>query len=89
MNDLIGTQIGDFRVDAILGEGGMGAVYRAQQISLKRTVAMKVMHGHLACREQFKQRSMQETQAAVRLDHPSIVKIYDFGREYNLLYMVM
>ena len=86
---LIGEQIGHYRVDALLGHGGMGAVYRAFDRNLARQVALKVMHGHLADEAQFKQRFMQEAQAVARLDHPSIVNIHDFGQDGDLLYMVM
>lgn len=89
MADIVGQQIEQYRVDAKLGEGGMGSVYRAQDVNLHRPVAMKVMHGQLARRQEFQQRFMQEARAAARLDHASIVKIFDFGASQGLLYMVM
>ena len=48
MTDLTGRQIDSYRVDALLGEGGMGTVYRAYDLNLARSVALNVMHGHLA-----------------------------------------
>jgi halocyanin-like protein len=89
MKELIGKQLRHFRIDARLGTGGMGAVYRAQDLNLRRTVAVKVMHPHLSEQEQFQRRFMQEARAAAGLDHPSIVEIYDFGDEDDLLFMVM
>ncbi|MCI0396955.1 MAG: protein kinase [Chloroflexi bacterium] len=89
MDDLVGKQLGHYRVDALLGEGGMGAVYRAYDLHLDRTVALKVMHRHLARESRFQQRFMQEAQAAARLSHPSIVGVHDFGNEQDVLYMVM
>lgn len=89
MTDLTGRRIDQYRVDAKLGEGGMGAVYRAQDLNLNRAVALKVMSPQLARNATFQQRFLQEAQAAARLDHPSIVKIHDFGSTQGLLYMVM
>ncbi|MFW6097589.1 MAG: protein kinase domain-containing protein [Chloroflexota bacterium] len=89
MNQLIGQRIGNYHVDALLGEGGMGSVYRGRHVTLQSTVAIKVMHGHLARQEIFQKRFLQEAQAAARLDHRSVIKVYDFGRRSDLLYMVM
>ncbi len=89
MTNLVGQQIDNYRLDALLGEGGMGAVYRAQDLNLNRTVALKVMHSQLARQPEFQQRFMQEAQAAAKLNHPSIVNIYHFGVRPDFLYMVM
>jgi hypothetical protein len=90
MMNLVGRQIDNYRVDLLLGEGGMGSVYRAQDVNLARPVALKVMHPQFANQPEFRQRFLQEAQAAARLgDHPSIVNIYDFGHEGNVFYMVM
>lgn len=89
MKELIGKQLKHFRIDARLGTGGMGAVYRARDLNLQRNVAVKVMHPHLSEQEQFQQRFMQEARAAAGLNHPSIVEIYDFGQQNALLFMVM
>lgn len=89
MINLVGQRVEQYRIDAKLGEGGMGAVYRAYDVHLHRAVALKVMHQALAARQEFQQRFMQEARAAARLDHPSIVKIYDFGMTQGLLYMVV
>jgi tRNA A-37 threonylcarbamoyl transferase component Bud32 len=89
MIDPVGQRIEQYRLDAVLGEGGMGAVYRAYDVHLHRDVALKVMHPSLASRQEFQQRFMQEARAAARLDHPSIVKIFDFGMTQSALYMVM
>lgn len=90
MMNLVGRQIDNYRVDLLLGEGGMGAVYRAQDVNLARPVALKVMHPNFASQPEFRQRFLQEAQAAARLgDHPSIVNIFDFGHEGSVFYMVM
>lgn len=88
MGDLIGQQIGQYRIDALLGEGNMGSVYQAFDLNLARKVVLKVMHRQLAGQDSFQQRFMQEAQAAARLDHPSIVRIYNFDTRPSL-YMVM
>ena len=87
-DDLIGQYIDRFRVDALLGEGNMGSVYQAYDTNLARKVVLKVMHRQLANHESFQKRFIQEAQAAARLDHPSIVKLYSFDTEPNL-YMEM
>jgi len=85
----LGQQIENYRIDGVIGEGGMGTIYRATDVNLMRPVAVKVMHGELAEDPAFQERFLQEARAAARLDHPSIVRIYHFGREAGLLYIVM
>src|SRR5262245_40871457 len=70
---------GRYRIERTLGEGGMGSVFLATQLSMKRTVALKVLKTevHLDARE-FK-RFYLEARAASGLDHPNIVRIFDFG----------
>lgn len=76
MYGLVGRRIDNYHIDALLGEGGMGAVYRAHDVNLKRTVVVKVMHGHLARQRPFQQRFLQKAQAAARLEHPLIVNVH-------------
>ena len=78
-----------YRITGPLGEGGMGAVYRAQQLSLKREVAIKIMDPALARKAGFKERFLQEAQTAANLNHPGVVQVYDFGQHNNLLFIVM
>ena len=87
--ELIGKQIEHYQIEGIIGEGGMGTVYRAMDVNLARPVAIKVMHQRYTAELEFQQRFQQEAQAAARLEHPSIVTVYHFGREHGLLYLVM
>lgn len=91
MSSLVGQTIGNYRVETLLGKGGMAEVYRALHLVLNRPVAIKVMHAHLATDERFQGRFVQEAKAAAALKHPNIVDIYDFSRQEHdgLLYLVM
>jgi len=78
-----------YRVDALLGDGGMGAVYRAYDLNLDRAVALKLMHAHFARQPEFQARFTREAQTIAQLDHPSIVRVYDFGKSEAGLYLSM
>jgi serine/threonine protein kinase len=73
----IGQQIDHYRIERLLGEGGMGSVYLAKDLNLQRNVALKVMHAQYASQEQFQRRFIQEARAAGALKHDNIVQIYD------------
>ncbi len=89
MSDLIGKVIAHYRLDALIGDGGMGTVYKAYDLNLERVVAIKVMHAHYARQEEFRARLAQEAKTAAALDHPSIVRIFDFGQYNGGLYIAM
>src|SRR5580692_8015062 len=74
------TLPGGYRVTNLVGVGGMGRVYCAEQVNLGRTVAVKVVHPHLAHDEMTAARFLNEARAASRLAHPNSVAIFDFGR---------
>src|ERR1700722_9614949 len=88
---LIGRTLpGGYRVTHIVGVGGMGRVYCAEQVALGRTVAVKVVHPHLADDELAAARFLNEARTASRLSHPNSVAIFDFGRtEQGQPYIVM
>src|SRR6185437_16919897 len=89
--DLIGRTIaGKFAVEGLIGSGAMGAVYRARQVALDKTVAIKVLHGDLADDASFAARFQREAKAASRLNHPNSMQVIDFGEEPDgLLYIAM
>jgi serine/threonine protein kinase len=78
-----------YRLDALLGDGGMGTVYRGYDLNLERMLAVKLMHSHFARQEEFRQRLVQEARTAAQLDHPSIVRVYDFGDSELGLFIAM
>ena len=80
--------VGDFRIERRLGAGGMGIVYQARQISLGRTVALKVL-GQALSRGTDVTRFQREAQAAARLQHPSIAQVYYIGQDRHICYMAM
>ncbi len=88
---LIGTLVGSrFLVHEVLGEGGMGRVYRAEQTAIKRVVALKVLHPHLTQDKSLHARFQNEAAAASRLTHPNTITIYDFGQiDSGSLYLAM
>jgi serine/threonine protein kinase len=70
---------GKYQIESLLGEGGMGAVYRAVHLGTKRTVAVKVIHPQFSGNEEFVARFRREAEAAGRLRHPNVVDVTDFG----------
>lgn len=89
---LLGTVVDDrFRVEAILGEGGMGAVYKATQLSVQREVALKILRPELDNEELFVERFFREARVIAELSHPNIVRLIEFGqdRQSKLLFLVM
>ncbi len=85
----IGTELAGYRIEALLGRGGMSVVYRADHARLKRKVALKLLSPELAQDDQFRERFLRESQLAASLDHPNVVPIYDAGEVEGLLYIAM
>ncbi len=87
--NLVGRTLGDFRLEAQIGQGAMGKVYRAVQISLRRTVAVKVLEIGLFTLEEWKERFVREVEVLARLEHAHIVPVYATGEDDGLLYFAM
>jgi len=84
------TLDGRYRIDALIGTGGMGRVYRAEHTGIGRAVAIKILHNDLNHNREAAQRFQREAIASGRLDHPNIVGIYDFGvLPHGACYLVM
>ncbi len=79
----------DYTIEGEIGRGGMGVVYVARDLKLKRRVAIKVLPPELAYREEIRERFTREAQTAARLSHPHIVPIHAVGEADGLVYFVM
>jgi hypothetical protein len=84
-----GATFARYRVEALVGRGGMGVVYRATDLSLERPVALKLIAPELAKDERFRARFLKEPRVAASLDHPSVVPIYEAGEWDGQLYLAM
>lgn len=87
--DLSGQVLGDFAVQRRLGSGGMGEVYLAEQISLKRPVAVKVLHEELMADEAYRRRFEAEAMAVAPINHPNIVSVISIGKQNDVHYIAM
>jgi serine/threonine protein kinase len=78
--DLIGTSVGNYKITALLGEGGMGKVFKAEHPTLGRTVAIKVLHAEYARRIESVERFFNEAKAVHKIGHDNIIDVLDFGQ---------
>ena len=85
----IGTVFAGYRIEALLGRGGMGVVYRAENPRLGNVVALKLLPPDLAEDESFRERFVRESRTAASIAHPHIIPIYDAGDAEGLLYIAM
>ena len=85
----IGSEFVGYRIDELIGRGGMGVVYRAFDLRLKRTVALKLMAPELSLDARFRERFSRETELAISLEHPNVVPIHDAGDIDGRLYLAM
>jgi serine/threonine protein kinase len=86
---LIGTELAGHRIESLIGRGGMGSVYLAEQIGLGRRVALKILAPELAASENFRLRFERESRLAASLDHPHIVPIFQSGEADGVLFIAM
>jgi len=85
----IGTEIAGYRIEAVLGRGGMSVVYLAEQMRLHRRIALKLLGPELAADSNFRERFMRESQVVAEIDHPNIIPIHDAGEAEGCLYIAM
>jgi protein kinase-like protein len=90
MNDpRIGTEIGGYLIEALIGQGGMGVVYRARDLQLGRRVALKLLAPELAENDGFRVRFENESRLAAAIDHPHIIPLYESAEVDGLLFLTM
>src|SRR5438552_10383076 len=75
----VGSDLGGYRIEGVLGRGGMGIVYRATQLALDRIVALKLIAPELAQDTAFRERFKRESRIAASIDHPNVITIYEAG----------
>src|SRR6266480_4263761 len=85
----IGTELAGYRIESLLGRGGMSVVYLAEHIGLGRKVALKLLASELSQDKGFRDRFVRESHLAASIDHPNIIPIYDAGEADGLLYIAM
>ncbi|MFJ8469024.1 serine/threonine-protein kinase [Streptomyces swartbergensis] len=88
-SDLVGQQIAGYRIEQEIGRGGMAVVYRARDLRLERTVALKLLAPELARNDTFRRRFTHESRAAAAIDHPHIVTVFEAGETDGVLYIAM
>jgi serine/threonine-protein kinase len=88
-SELIGRRVAGYRVEAEIGRGGMAVVYRARDLRLDRTVALKLLAPELARNDTFRRRFTHESRVAAALDHPHIVPVFEAGETDGVLYIAM
>jgi serine/threonine-protein kinase len=86
---LLGKQLDEYRLEALLGKGGMASVYRAVDVRLKRRAAVKVIDVQGGDEPDYRVRFEREAQAIALLDHPHIIRLYRYGEAQGVLYMAM
>ncbi len=91
VHDLIGKVIASrYRIESVLGAGGIGTVYRAIQDPLDRPVALKMLHPEFSQKPDLRRRFVREARAVAALAHPNIAMVHDFGIDQNsALYMAI
>jgi YVTN family beta-propeller protein len=85
----IGMEIAGYRIERLLGRGGMGVVYLAEHTRLRRKAALKLLPSELAGDDMFRRRFIRESQLAASIDHPNIIQIYDAAESDGVLYIAM
>jgi serine/threonine protein kinase len=85
----IGSELGGYRIERVLGRGGMSIVYLAEHLRLHRKVALKVLSPELSQDEAFRTRFIRESEMAASLDHPNIIPIFEAGEAGDVSFIAM
>ena len=85
----IGSKLAGYRIERLLGRGGMSVVYLAEDLRLQRKVALKLLTPELAEDERFRERFLRESRLAASIDHPNVIPVYEAGEAEGLLYIAM
>ena len=85
----VGTEFAGYRLEEVVGRGGMSIVYRAQHLRLERTVALKILMQELSRDDSFRERFTRESRLAASLDHPNVIPIYEAGDQDGVFYIAM
>ncbi|MEU1891454.1 serine/threonine-protein kinase [Streptomyces pristinaespiralis] len=88
-SELVGKEVASYLVEREIGRGGMAVVYRARDLRLDRTVALKLLAPELARNDTFRKRFTHESRVAASIDHPHIVPVFEAGETDGLLYIAM
>ena len=84
-----GTQLAGYRIEALVGRGGMGVVYRARELDLDRIVALKVIAPELVEDDTVRERFLREARAAAAIEHPHVIPVHAAGEADGLAYLAM
>jgi len=89
IEQLAGTRLGNYEIESLLGRGGMGVVYKAEDTKLKRKVALKFLPSELTRSDEWQQRFLREARAAAALDHPNICTVYEIAEDEGQAFIAM
>src|SRR5438874_7030429 len=85
----VGTRIAGYRIESLLGRGGMSVVYVAEHVRLGRKVALKILSADLGRDERFRDRFVRESRIAAGLEHPNITPVYEADEADGMLFIAM
>src|SRR4051794_9743657 len=84
-----GSEVAGYRIESLVGRGGMGVVYRALQLRLERIVALKVIAPELLDDEGVRERFLAEARAAASVDHPNVIPVHEAGEDDGVAFIAM
>ncbi len=89
LHSLIGQTLNQYHIEGVLGQGGMGVVYRASDLKLQRSVALKLLPADLTSNKERRKRFLLEARAAARISHPAIAQVYDVDEHEGMIFIAM